>query len=137
MCWSGNFGTCRDSSLLRPQNMLLSHSLNDERSAPQMQSFLVGGGASSMALSTCSSTSITLLTCRSLPYILLLGPYTSVYYVTLLWLVGWFTVQGKNGVCVGKKVNCGPMLRMVPWVLPSPHGYLSRLWLCPPAGTSG
>jgi len=50
---------------------------------------------------------------HALPYILLSGPYTSVYYAYLImtsWLVGWFVGQGKKGVCVGKKVNCGPVV---------------------------
>ena len=25
------------------------------------------------------------------------------------WLVGWFWGQGKKGVCISKKVHCGPM----------------------------
>ena len=25
------------------------------------------------------------------------------------WLVGWFGDQGKKGVCVGKRVHCGPV----------------------------
>ena len=27
------------------------------------------------------------------------------------WLVGWFKYQGKKGVCIGKKVHCGPVLQ--------------------------
>ena len=35
--------------------------------------------------------------------------YTSLYMMS--WLVGWFihVGQGEKGVCVGKKVNCGPV----------------------------
>ena len=42
------------------------------------------------------------------------GLYTSIYYEYLImmsWLVGWFVVKAKReGVYVGKKVNCGPVL---------------------------
>ena len=40
--------------------------------------------------------------------ILLLGPYTSVYYDVMVGC--WFTGQGKKRDCVGKKVNCGPVV---------------------------
>ena len=53
----------------------MGYSLIDERSVPQLQSFLVGGVASSTASSTCSSTSITLL--AHVPY-----PCTSIYLIT-------------------------------------------------------
>ena len=42
----------------------------------------------------------------------LIVPYNSIYYnyITVMqWLVGWFGDQGKKGVCVSKKVHCGPM----------------------------
>ena len=47
------------------------------------------------------------------PFMLLQVPYNSVYYnyiIIMQWLVGWFWGQGKKGVCVGKKVHCGPVL---------------------------
>ena len=25
------------------------------------------------------------------------------------WLVGWFRDKGTKGICIGKKVHCGPM----------------------------
>jgi len=42
------------------------------------------------------------------------------------WLVGWFMGQGKKGVCISKKVNCGPKKSELwpPWV----EWYLIALW---------
>ena len=81
---------------------------------PQLQSFLVGGGTSSTATDCqrARQPPLRVSITRAIPYILLLGPYTSVYCVYVImtsWLVGWFTGQGKKGVCDGKKVNCGPV----------------------------
>ena len=79
-------------------------------------SLLVGGAYSSSTCS-CSSASIIvsmyLLPMHFCIRILLSGLYTSVYYAYLImtsWLVGWFAGQGKKGVCVGKIVNCGPVV---------------------------
>ena len=33
----------------------------------------------------------------------------TVYYNCYA-MVGWFRGQGKKGVCIGKKMHCGPML---------------------------
>ena len=33
------------------------------------------------------------------------------YIIIMPWLVGWFRDQGKKGVCIGKKVHCGPVSR--------------------------
>ena len=90
------------------------YTLSDERSAAQLQSFLVGGRASSTASdrSTRSSTFIARVhyLCTSVYLI------TWIVYLCILRthhydvMVGcWFTGQGKKGDCVGKKVNGGPV----------------------------
>ena len=55
-------------------------------------------------------------TCKSFhatPFTLLIVPYNSVYYnciIIMQWLVLWFGYQGKKGVCISKKVHCGPVV---------------------------
>ena len=42
---------------------------------------------------------------------LLVVPVYYNYIIIIQWLVGWFGNQGKKGVCIGKKVYCGPVLQ--------------------------
>ena len=82
--------------------------LSDERSAPQLQSFLVGGRASSTASDRqrARQPSLHVSITRALPYILLLGQYTSVYYVYVImtsWLVVRSQVKAKRGIASAKR----------------------------------
>ena len=57
-------------------------------------------------------------------FTLLIVPYNSVYYnyiIMMQQLVGWFWGQGKQGLCIGKKVHCGPVETQNHWSFaPSP-----------------
>ena len=96
------------------------YTLSDERSAPQLQSFLVGGRASSTASDhqRAHQPSLHVSITRAPPYILFLGPYTSIlrtrHYDDMVGC--WFAGKGKKGDRVGKKgdrvgknVNGGPV----------------------------
>ena len=74
---------------------------------------IVGGGAS--LISVCSSTSITLLA-RVLYPCISVYLITGIVYLCILHthhydvMVGWLVHRSRQkGVCVGKKVNCGPI----------------------------
>ena len=87
--------------------------LSDERAAPQLQSFLVGGRASSMASDRqrARQPSLHVSVTRAPPYILLLGPYTSVYYAHVImtsWLVVGSQVKAKRGIASGNLVTVAP-----------------------------
>ena len=72
----------------------------NNKSAPRLHS------CSKLVRSTCKSFCVP-------PFTLLIASYNSVYYNYLTvtqWLVGWFGEQGKKGVCISKKVQCGPMV---------------------------
>ena len=90
------------------------YTLSDERSAPQLQSFLVGGRASSTASDRqrARQPSLHVSITRALPYILLLGSYTSVYYDTSLWRHGWLfdrsQVKAKKGIASAIKWTVAP-----------------------------
>ena len=76
--------------------------LSDEKSAPQLQSFLVGGHASSKASDhqRAHQPSLRVSITRAPPYILFLGLYTSVYYAHIImmsWLVVGSQVKAKRG----------------------------------------
>ena len=87
------------------------YTLSDERSAPQLQSFLVRGRG--LGSSTRSSTFIARVhySCTSV-YLITWTAYLRILHTCHYdVMVGyWFTGQGKKGDCVGKKVNGGPVL---------------------------
>ena len=82
--------------------------LSDERSAPRLQSFLVGGRASSTASDRqrARQPSLHVSIIRAPPYILFRGSYTSVYYAHVFmtsWLVVGSQVKAKRGIASAKK----------------------------------
>ena len=84
------------------------YTLSDERSAPQLQSFWVGGRASSTA-SDCQCAhqpSLHVSITRALPYILYLFILRTRHYDVTVGC--WFTGQGRKGDCVWQFGNCGP-----------------------------
>ena len=91
------------------------YTLSDERSAPQLQSFLVGGRASSTARQCARQPSLHMsITCAP-PYILLLGLYTSVYYAHVImtsWLVVGSQVKAKRGIASAKRWTVAPCLAL-------------------------
>ena len=124
--------------------------LSDERSAPQLQSFLVGGRASSTASDRqhARQPSLHVSTTRAPSYILLLGPYTSVYYVYVImmsWLVVGSQVKAKRGLCRQKgerwprgqrrTVSGRPYQRFAPGIWPMADCY-NVLCLGPPVKVS-
>ena len=102
--------------------------LSDERSAPQLHSFLVGG----CTLSTASDRqracqpSLHVSITRAPLYILFLGPYTSVYYAHIImtsWLVVGSQVKAIRGIASGKLVTVAPWTCGYNWGEPerAPH----------------
>ena len=84
---------------------LIWSSLKVNKSAPWLHCCFVGGTLELMR-TTCKSFHAT-------PFTLLIVPYNSVYYnciIIMQWLVLWFGYQGKKGVCISKKVHCGPVV---------------------------
>ena len=93
------------------------YTLSDERSAPQLQSFLVGGRASSTASDRqrARQPSLHVSSTRAPPYILFLGPYTSVYYVHVImmsWLVVGSQVKAKRGIALAKRWTMAPWFNL-------------------------
>ena len=90
--------------------LLIWYSLKVSKSAPQLHCHFVVGGTSQLTCSTCKLF-------RAPLFMLLVVLYNFVYYnyiiITQL-LVGWFGDQGKKGVCVSKKVHCGPVHTCIP-----------------------
>ena len=84
--------------------------MGDDRSAPQLQSFLVVGCASSTASDRqhARQPSLHVSITSTPPYILFLGPYTSVYYAHVImtsWLVVGSQVKAKRGIASGNLVT--------------------------------
>ena len=88
------------------KGLLIWYSLKVDKTATQLHC----QGASHLVRSAICDRS----TCKSFrvpPFTLLHELYNSVYcnYVIVMQrLVGWFWGQGKKGVCIDKKLHCGP-----------------------------
>ena len=97
--------------MLRPGQVLVDMVFSEgQQFAPQLHSYFVGGASQLLVHSTVHGT--CKLFCPP-PFMLLIVLYNSVkynYIIIMQWLVGWFRDQGKKGVCVGKEVDCGPMV---------------------------
>ena len=116
---------CLYLQAIRPSQVL--YTLSDERSAPQLQSFLVGGRASSTASDRqhAHQPSLHVSITRAPPYILFLGPYTSVYYahvITMSWLVVGSQVKAKMGNASGNtpystnaRTDTGGKFQLLAW----------------------
>ena len=49
--------------------------------------------------------------------------------ITVQWLVGGFRDQGKKGVCIGKKVHCGPVPYMLKFLQKCIHTLVCFGWI--------
>ena len=85
--------------------LLIWYSPKVSKSAPRLH-FRFCRGTSQLARSMCISFCV-------LPFMLLVLPYNSLYYNLHSYYAMdvWFGDQGKKGVCIGKKVHCGPVLQ--------------------------
>ena len=101
--------------------LLIWYSLKVSKSAPQLHCCFVGD-ASQLTCSTCKSF-------RAPPFMLLVLMYNFVYYnLRNCWLVGWFGDRGKKGVCVNKKVHCGPVHTCIPNMIVYDYHHSTKLY---------
>ena len=107
------------SSDLTQPSVFSLYTLSDERSAPQLQRFLVGGRASSTASDRqrARQPSLHVSITRAPPYILFLVLYTSIYCVYVImtsWLVVGSQVKAKRGIASGNLVTVAPWPHATP-----------------------